>query len=228
MSEKKKLAAVVFDMAGTTVDEGKTVYMSVRDALENFGYQYTLEEVVGLIGGFNKKEGIRLLISKKNKDIPESHIEEVFDLFLTKVETAYQTGLVQEMKGATTLFKLLRAHGVKVVLDTGYFRSTADILIDRMGWKENGFPDLSITSDEVAQGRPHPDMIMKAMTHFDIKDPTQVVKIGDTRSDMEEGQNAGCEIIVGITSDQYNKQDLLEMGATHAIDELSEMERILF
>lgn len=53
---KDTVKMVVFDMAGTTIDEGKTVYKCVRDALSEYGFEFTLEDVMSRIGGMNKKE----------------------------------------------------------------------------------------------------------------------------------------------------------------------------
>lgn len=220
--------AVVFDMAGTTVDEGKTVYRCVQESLAAFGFAYTLKEVIDLIGGMNKREAICLLMNRKNANTKESQVEEVFSHFKQKVEEAYRTDhRIKEKAGATELFRYLKSAGIKVTLDTGYYRSTADILIRKMGWQKEDLIDFSVTSDEVKQGRPAPYMIQKMMAHYGFTDPARIVKVGDTRSDIEEGHNAGCLKVVGITSEQYKKQDLLSMGATHGIAELGELKGIL-
>ncbi len=219
---------VVFDMAGTTIDEQKTVYKCVREALIEYGFEYDLEDVLNRIGGMNKREGIALLMKQVEPSVTEEAIDVVFQVFKTNVEKAYSEGNgLKEMDGATELFGLLKSRDIKVVLDTGYFRTTANLLIDKMGWERDGLIDFSVTSDEVRAGRPEPYMIQKAMDVFQIQSPSEVAKVGDTRSDIEEGINAGCQLIVGISSDQYSKEDLLEMGATHAIDSLNELKETL-
>lgn len=220
--------AVVFDMAGTTIDEGKTVYRCVREAIAHFGFEYTLDQVIGRIGGMNKKEGIRLLMTSQDEQVSDERVDQAFDLFRKNVEQAYLSDEnIREKVGATELFRYLQSHGIKVVLDTGYYRSTADILIRKMAWADEGLIDYSVTSDEVEQGRPQPNMIFKMMEHFQLENASHIVKVGDTRSDIEEGHNAGCAKVVGISSDQYDKEELLAMGATHAIDELTELKTIL-
>lgn len=229
MSKKDtdSIRAVVFDMAGTTIDEGKTVYRCVKEAIACFGFEYPLEEVIGQIGGMNKKEGIRLLMSVSG-DAPEEQVSKAFELFRDKVEEVYRTDqLIREKTGATDLFRFLKERDIKVVLDTGYYRTTANILINRMDWGSESLIDYSVTSDEVAKGRPEPLMIQKMVDHFELGNADKVIKVGDTRSDIEEGHNAGCCAVVGISSDMYSRQDLLDMGATHAIDELDELKEII-
>lgn len=225
---KDNVKMVVFDMAGTTIDEQKMVYKCVREALSEYGFEYSLEEVIARIGGMNKREGIALLMKFQDEGITEQAVQVVFDLFKKSVEEAYRTDEeIKEMDGASELFSFLHSNEIKVVLDTGYYRTTADLLISKMGWFEHELIDYSVTSDEVSAGRPEPFMIHKAMKELGITEANQVVKVGDTRSDIEEGKNAGCRFIVGVSSSQYSKEDLLAMGATHAIDQLSELKEIL-
>lgn len=220
--------AVVFDMAGTTIDEGKMVYECVRKTLEKFGLHYSLEEVMERVGGMNKKEGIKELMTLKMGNVEKEKAEEAAEIFRNMVEEAYRTStFVKEMPGASDLFSHLQRQNIKVVLDTGYIRSTADLLIEKMGWQEKKLIDFSVTSDEVSQGRPAPLMIRKALAHLNIHDAGDTVKVGDTRSDVEEGINAGCRYVVGIISSQYTKEELLAMGATHAIHSLEELKAIL-
>lgn len=219
-----KLKMVVFDMAGTTVDEGKIVYQSVKESLNHVGVHYALDDVYQQIGGMNKKEGIRKLLSMSQEKVDDSLVDSVTNDFLRIVEDKYRTNKeVVEMAGAGDLFRNLKMLGIKVVLDTGYFRRTADILIDKMEWNTNGLIDYSVTSDEVSEGRPSSMMIRKAMKHFGIDEPLSVAKVGDTPTDMEEGVNAGCGLIIGITGTEAESQKLLKAGAHHVVQHLGEV-----
>ena len=222
------IQAVVFDMAGTTIDEGKTVYECVQKTLEQFDLHYSLNEVMERVGGMNKKEGIQILMEEKLGKISREKVEHAAEIFRGKVEEAYRNSKkIKEMTGASALFAHLRKKNIKVVLDTGYMRSTADLLIHKMGWDHKKLIDFSVTSDEVSHGRPAPLMIQKALEHFNIKSAENIVKVGDTRSDVEEGINAGCKYVVGIISSQYTRENLLAMGATHAISSLEELKAII-
>jgi phosphonoacetaldehyde hydrolase len=52
--------------------------------------------------------------------------------------------------------------------------------------------DHLVASDEVAAGRPAPDMIRYLMAKAQVTDPSCVVKVGDTPVDIAEGRNAGA------------------------------------
>ncbi len=215
---------VVFDMAGTTVDEGKLVYKSVQYALNEAGVPLSLQEVLQ-IGGWNKKEGIRHLIGKySDASGQEEMVENVHNQFLDRVNSAYTSGEgVREMEGASQVFRQLQEKGIKVVLDTGYHRPTAQILIQHMGWEREGLIDFSVTSDEVEKGRPHPFMIQKAMKQFGIEDPQTVAKVGDTLSDIEEGRNAGCGLVVAMATGALSLSQLMAAKPDHVIEKLEKL-----
>lgn len=221
---KKSIEMVVFDMAGTTVDEGKIVYKSVQHALNQSGIPISLPEVLQ-IGGWNKKEGIRHLMGRYGgADRGEDQVERIHDQFLERVNAAYTSGEgVREMEGASELFRQLKERGIKVVLDTGYHRPTANILIEHMGWEKEGLIDYSVTSDEVEQGRPHPLMIQRAMQHLGIEDPQAVAKVGDTLSDIEEGKNAGCGLVVAMATGAVPLGNLIAAKPDHVIESLSKL-----
>jgi phosphoglycolate phosphatase-like HAD superfamily hydrolase len=55
----------------------------------------------------------------------------------------------------------------------------------------------------------------------------EVVKVGDTPVDMEEGKNAGCAYVVGVTWGAGKREELEEKGATHIVNKLSDIPDIL-
>ncbi len=217
-----KIKMVVFDMAGTTVDEGKIVYKSVCKALNNAGIKIDLEGVTSEIAGWNKKKGIAHLVSTLSDQSDPNTVDTIHNDFLQIVEQEYRSNPhIKEMEGASRVFQMLHDKNIKVVLDTGYHRRTADLLINRMGWGK--LIDFSVTSDEVEEGRPYPYMIQKAMANFNITDSQLVMKVGDAPSDIEEGHNAGCGIVVAILLDNPNLKKVMEQNPTHSIHSLDEL-----
>jgi phosphonoacetaldehyde hydrolase len=88
------------------------------------------------------------------------------------------------------------------------------------GAKENGYhPDYVVCPEDVAAGRPSPYMIWRNLQKLKINDIRQVVKIGDTAADMEEGKHAGCICVgvlegssmLGLTEDEVKNMDSAEL-----------------
>ena len=60
-----------------------------------------------------------------------------------------------------------------------------------------------------------------------IDDPKQVIKIGDTEVDVNEGKNAGCLYAIGITTGAFTREALEPYDPDFIIDDLAELISIL-
>ncbi|MEQ8762336.1 MAG: HAD hydrolase-like protein [Planctomycetota bacterium] len=221
-------ALVVFDLAGTTVIDRKIVFRSFRSALEELEVEVD-EEQIREVMGLAKPEAIeRLLRGRSPRDQLQERITAIHAAFRRRVLEHYrQDPSVGEVPGTSEVFRWLQDQGVRIGLDTGFDRGITNVVLDRMGWERRALFDASITSDEVALGRPHPDMIQRLMQRFRIEDPARVAKVGDTPVDMEEGRNVGCGWIVGVTSGSGSKEELEAAGATHVIPSVRDLPSLL-
>jgi phosphonatase-like hydrolase len=118
---------------------------------------------------------------------------------------------------------MLRNKGILVILNTGYDRKTAQSLLDKLDWKQGVEFDGLVTADDVANGRPMPDMIWLAMRQFNLEDPLELIKVGDSIIDIREGQNAGCRLNIGITTGAHTAHQLQSAKPDYIIHRLSEL-----
>ncbi len=220
MSEtKRKIEMVVFDMAGTTVDEQNVVYKTLHKAIQNFNVEVSLETVLEYGAGKEKHKAIKdVLTHLKSDKLKDS--QTIFDNFKKSLAVAYEFLEVKPIKGVEKVLLNLRSEGVKVVLNTGYDRKTATLLLDKLQWDEKIHYDALITASDVVNGRPHPDMIFQAMELFGITDASKVLKAGDSAIDIEEGKNAGCGITVGVLSGAQTKVQLEKQKPTYVLESL--------
>lgn len=219
---------VVFDMAGTTVYDGDAVNACLRSALANAGVEVSRDEVNGVMG-IAKPLAIRTLLSERHPgvEIAEETVLQIHDDFLARMLTFYRTDpAVREIEGATATFRALRAAGVKVALDTGFSRPIADAVLQRLGW-DTTLLDATVTSDEVAQGRPSPDMIYRIMELTGVSEAQQVAKVGDTPSDLQEGTSAGCGWVIGVTEGSHTEAELAAHPHTHLLPTVAAIPALL-
>jgi phosphonatase-like hydrolase len=223
-----EIELVVLDLAGTTVHDNNDVHKVLQLALKHFNVDISIEEA-NQVMGIPKPIAIRELLELKSvNSITDDLINKIHQHFVSAMIDFYATdSSVREKEGATELFSTLKKVGIKVVVDTGFDRPITDAILQRLGWLENNMIDGSVSSDEVAQGRPHPDMIFRAMQLVGANDVKKVVKVGDTASDMQEGNNAGCGLVIGITSGAFSHEELLKEPHTHLIGRLQELPEIL-
>jgi phosphonatase-like hydrolase len=213
---------VVFDMAGTTVDEDNVVYKTVQAAINERGFQFSLDEVLAEGAGKEKLQAIRSVLALRSIT-DEQLAAGIFQRFKMMLGSAYLTQTITEQPYASKLFRELKARGILVVLDTGYDRQTASALIDKIGWRIGMDYDLLVTASDVARNRPFPDMILLAMRQFGIRDGSQVAKVGDSTIDVEEGRNAGSLLNIGITTGAHTYAQLRTVNPEYIVNGLDEI-----
>lgn len=217
----------VFDMAGTTVLDSNFVALAFQKAFANSGIDIDLPEVNPLMG-YHKPLAIQMLLEQKGIEFDAALIEAIHEDFEKEMTDFYEYDpAVKPMPGAEELFQDLKEKGVRIALNTGFSRTVAATIINRFQWQEKGLVDDFIGSNEVDKGRPYPNMITELMRRSGISNASEVIKIGDTTVDIEEGQNAGCGYIVAVTTGACSPVELREKNPTHIIDHLSEIPAIL-
>ena len=147
----------------------------------------------------------------------------MYHYFINHLQTAYEEFDIQAMQHAETVLTYIRSKNILVVLNTGYDRATAQFILNKINWVQLYHYDLLVSATDVKNNRPSPDMIHFAMNLFSINDPKEVVKIGDSKIDIKEGQNAHCLYSIGITTGAQTKAQLAEAKPDQIIDNLNEL-----
>lgn len=222
MTSNKQIQLVVFDMAGTTVDEGNVVYKTLQQVVNKYGGNFSLETVLEQGGGKEKRQAIEDLLGSVVQEAElGQRVDRAFAEFKEQLAAAYADLQVRPCPGTEDLFAFLRKQGIRVVLNTGYNKATAQSLVDKLGWTIGQEIDLLVTADMVENSRPAPDMIIFAMEQLGVNDPSVVAKIGDTAIDIEEGRSAGCGLLVGVTTGAQTHSQIAGAQPHHIIDDLS-------
>ena len=222
-----KIAMVVFDMAGTTVDEGNVVYRTLHKAIEKVCPSVSFEDVLKLGAGKEKLQAIRETLSGSNISLNEATIQEIFKDFLGLLDIAYANLIVVPTNNTERLFNELRTKDIKVVLNTGYNTVTAISLLNKLNWVKGVQYDLLVTSSDVSNNRPMPDMILYAMDKLNITDAATVIKVGDSTIDIEEGRNAGCKYNIGVTTGAHTKAQLESANPDYIFDNIYDLVSVL-
>ncbi|MGK9124525.1 phosphonatase-like hydrolase [Olivibacter sp. SA151] len=225
MSNEIKM--VVFDMAGTTVDEDNIVYKTLQKAINEAGFDFSLEQVLAEGAGKEKKQAIRSILARYENIENEGLVDSIYESFRQQLDQAYEREEIVPQKNAEELFRALKERNILVVLNTGYDRITAQSIIDKLRWKEGEQIDALVTASDVPENRPYPDMIHFAMKRFNITDGSQVAKIGDSTIDIKEGQNAGCGLNIGITTGAHTVEQLETANPDKIIGDLIDVLSLL-
>jgi phosphonatase-like hydrolase len=200
----------VFDVAGTTVLDDDAVIDAAQSALAAGGVRAPRAAIKAVMG-MAKPAAIRHLLCSYAA-FPahqiDDRVHEIHATFVQLVVERYRSDpMIRPVPDAADVFRRLRSAGVRIALDTGFSREVLDVLLARLRW-DRAVVDVTVASDEVEQGRPHPDLIHRAMQLTGIVDPQEVAKIGDTPADIAEGRAAACGLVVGVTYGTRSRDEL--------------------
>ena len=90
----------------------------------------------------------------------------------------------------TELFHLLRAAGRRIAIATGSSRPSVTPVIDLFDLA----PQALVTSEDVARGKPHPDLFLLAAERLGVP-PAQCVVVEDSDVGIECAKRAGMRAL---------------------------------
>lgn len=226
----RNIELVVFDIAGTTVKDNGNVADAFIYALKQFGYTVPRREV-NYIMGYKKPVAISLMLEKfypGKIDADKNLVENIHTVFIDTMIDFYENDTALEpMANAEYIFSQLQSQDIKVALNTGFSKKITDTILKRLGWNRTKLIDFVISSDEVENGRPSPEMIMAIMKATGVENSEHVVKVGDTEVDILEGRMAGCGLVVSVSSGAYSRNQLLAYKPDAVIDDIAQLPAIL-
>ena len=216
---------VVFDIAGTTIQDKAAVAETFMYAMQKHGYPIEMQQANAVMG-YRKKWAIENLLMENypvalTKDT--SVINAIHETFNDTMMAFYESEPIVPTPHAVEIFNWLKSNGIKVALNTGFSKIITETIIKRIGWRDVDFIDYIISSDEVANGRPAADMIQHIMKATGITAANTIVKVGDTEVDIVEGRAAGCGLVVSVTTGSFTKDELLSYHPDAIIDDLMEL-----
>lgn len=198
MKQLKHIKAVIFDWAGTIIDYGCIAPTQVFiEIFRNRDILISMEEARGPMG-LAKKDHLRKLfrlytvqkqwIAEFGQVPSEDDVEKIYaelEPALAEIVKNY----IDPIPGAIELINSLQKQGIKVGTTTGYVSEMMNNIL-QITYNYGLVPDSVVNSSEVSAGRPAPWMIYRNCEKMNVFPLSQMVKIGDTVADIQEGINA--------------------------------------
>ena len=215
------LRLAVFDCDGTLVDSQHSIVASMFAAFEHHGFEVPDAEAVRRVVGLPLDVAIRHLAPH----VDETFSAEVSETYKSAFYDLRQAGDVEEplFPGIGGVLDRLDTAGWLMGVATGKshrgLSATLNFhkLYDRFVTHQ--------TADR-AHGKPHPDMMHKAMSATGAN-REDTIMIGDTTFDIEMAKNAGVRSI-GVTWGYHQPQELLDAGAACVVTTADELATALF
>jgi phosphonatase-like hydrolase len=217
-----ELELVIFDLAGTTVEDHGEVPLAFTAALAEHGIEATHERIKN-VRGSSKRQALLQFIPAGPEQARLA--EEVYDSFKAHLAQRYADEGVRPMVGAALAFRSLRERGVRVALNTGFDREMTRFLLGALGWTD-GMVDAVVCGEDVTRGRPAPYLIFRAMENTGTSSVHRVANVGDTTLDLQAGYNAGVRWNIGVLSGAHDRQALERVPHTHLLPSVAEVIRL--
>ena len=209
------------DIAGTTVDEGGTVYRVLRESIESGIGAAVPDEVLSAWSGTGKYEAMRGILAAMGED--EARADVLYPGFEEALDAAYAAAPPTLIPGVREACETLRARGVQIALQTGYVRSVAEGLLETVGWSVDDDLDALVTSDDVPVSRPAPYLVFATMAATGVRNVSDVLVAGDTVNDLLAGTSAGAGFVVGVLTGAHGVAELGRVRHTHLLDSVADI-----
>lgn len=193
-----KLRAVIFDLDGVLVDS----FDVMREA-----FSIAYREVVG--DGPVPFEEYRKHLGRYFPDI----------MRIMGLPLAMQEPFVREsyrlahrvtlFAGVPDLLHSLRARGLQLAVATGKSGPRARSLLERLNVRH--LFNHVIGSDEVAQAKPAPDIVLRALALLQVR-PHEAVMVGDAVTDLMSAKAASVTAAAALWGSESDEAELLAAG----------------
>jgi phosphonatase-like hydrolase len=224
-------ALVIFDMAGTTIEDRGQVPGAFAATLAANHLPITADDITR-VRGASKRQAIRNLLPPRLGDDAsarqafEAEADRIYGEFRKQLIDTYRNAGARCVPGAEAAIQALRANGVKVALTTGFDRDIATLLLSTIGWTPHHI-DAMVCGDDVANGRPAPDMILMAMQLTGVDTPSRVANVGDTTLDLESASRAGVKWNIGVLTGAHRREALERAPHTAIIESVADLTGVL-
>lgn len=199
----------IFDMAGTIVDHGSLApVVAMQNAFLRSNLLVNKQHILPFMG-LNKREHIKsvldLLIHKKEVVAffvtKENLIDQIyFDFKRMQCEILHKDEFSDFLPGVLEFLNMLRNKGFKLAVNTGYNKDMQDIILRKIYRKHSFEFDAYVNSDDVKNGRPKPDMLLKVMDDLEVEHPEQCIVFDDSPVGIKAANTIGAHSVAVLCS----------------------------
>ena len=202
----KNIEVVAFDCDGVLFDTAQANRYYYSHVLQHFGRPVLTEQQFRYVHMHTVHESMAYLFPDENT------LDAAHEFRKTMDYKKYLSFLTVEPQLVSLLEKLRPQ--IKTAIATNRTDTMEQLLAE---FDLDGYFDLIVTSSDVKQPKPHPEVLLKILAYFDLS-PDQVIYIGDSQVDELAARAAQIPLVA------YSNR---ELDAEYHIDSLGELEVLL-
>lgn len=198
-------AAVLFDMDGLLLDSERVALGIMSACASELGLAWNLEVGLRIIGR-NVDDSNRILREHYGND---ARLDALPAAFRARYDRHIDDHAIPHKPGVTELLDLLDAHGIARAVATSTQRERAARKLERNGLLRRF--DALVGGDEVARGKPAPDIFLAAARALDVQ-PSACLVLEDSNSGARAGLAANMAVVM-VPDLLEPDADVIAMGA---------------
>lgn len=181
------IQAVVFDMDGLMFNTEEVFHLTGTELLRRRGKVAT-QELFHAMMGRRAQEAFQAMIdiAELDDEIP-ALAEESSEIFFSLVDE-----IAAPMPGLLELLDAIEARGLPKAVATSSERSLLHNMLDRFKLRDRFH--ATFTADDVTNGKPHPEIYLKAASHLGV-DPATMLVLEDSENGTKAAAAAGAHIV---------------------------------
>jgi HAD superfamily hydrolase (TIGR01549 family) len=217
----KKIRAILFDLIGTTVLEkdARTVSTCFERSFLQHGVDVDSAQIQK-VRGLDKLGAIELILERNNK--PLALKSQILESFKNNVQNNISN--FEEHPQLDGVIRYLREKQIIIGVGSGLPGILFQLLLEKFNWQKYSFDYVNVY-ENFKEGRPNPAMIYDMCQRVNI-DAKNVLKVGDTVADVEEGKNAGC-FTAAVLAGTQPESLLRQANPDFILEDLGDVIRVL-
>lgn len=184
------VAAVLWDMDGTIVDSEKVWTVALGDTARWLGGELSATGRAAMVGG-SMADSLAVLFDDLGLAPAAPAVASARQWLVRRTEELFAAGL-EWRPGARAALRTVRAAGWRTALVTNTERALTERALDGIG---RGHFDVTVCGDEVARGKPQPDVYRRAAELLGVP-IGRCVAIEDSPAGVLAAERAGAAVLV--------------------------------
>ena len=222
MSDTSPVSLVCCDVVGSAAVDGSVLERAFAEAIATQGVVTGTAAYVRSMVQFDRTRGwsppVVMHSLFPDDEIRAQAANLAFDRSLAAALDRFG---VLPLPGANDALAKLAAAGIKLCLLSCLSRPAVSLILERLAWWQRA--DLVLSADDVARGFPWPDLVLTAILRLGIGDVRDVAVVTASESGVLSARRAGARLVVGVLSGVHDGSRLRRAGATHLLEDLSDL-----
>lgn len=205
---------VILDFDGTLGDTNGIITKSMQATLAAMGLPQRSPEACSKVIGLPLAACFSTLLP-----ISQQQAEACAQTYRRIFAENNQPGLVPLFPHVRETMAELHRQGVSLSIASSRNRGSLQQFVEDLGL--HSYISFVLGADDVTKAKPDPQPVLLTLTHYGMQ-PDEALVVGDMSFDILMGRRAGCDTC-GVTYGNGNREELLQAGATHVIDDFQEL-----